>query len=77
MDKEEKATGGGIVTDGPGKPKGLPSISADTERDAYFAALYTQLIINGKAPNNAIEIAKEAADYLYRSKYTFPNIVVG
>jgi len=56
----------------PGTPEYRQSL-----RDEYYTSLYTQLIIYGKSPNLASELAKEAADHIMRAGFPFPQIKVG
>lgn len=43
----------------------------------YYASLYTQLVIYGKSPNLAAELAREASDHIMKAGYPFPSIKVG
>jgi secreted Zn-dependent insulinase-like peptidase len=43
----------------------------------YYSSIYTQLIIYGKSPNLATELAKEASEHIMRNGFPFPEIKVG
>jgi secreted Zn-dependent insulinase-like peptidase len=43
----------------------------------YYSSIYTQLVIYGKSPNLASELAKEAANHIMRAGFPFPQIKVG
>lgn len=67
-------------TDNPAQPgESIPTveISRETQRDTYKAELFTQLIIFKNTPMQALNIASEAADILYRGGLPFPSIKVG
>lgn len=55
----------------------MAEMTKDELRNKYYAELYTQLIVYGKSPNLAAEIAKEAADHLARQNFPFPELRVG
>lgn len=67
-----------VMSSEPGTtPETTTDSTKDTLKNQYYAELYTQLIIYGKSPNLASEIAKEAADHLYRANLPFPSLKVG
>lgn len=59
------------------RPLPMAEMTKDELRNKYYAELYTQLIVYGKSPNLAAEIAKEAADHLARQNFPFPELRVG
>ena len=70
-----------MVTDSADQPnvKPLPT-GADIRKEKselYYASMYSQLIIYGKSPGLAAELAKEATDHLLRNDKPFPELKVG
>ena len=51
--------------------------SGYTAGQYYQASLFTQLVVKGLAPNQAMNIATEATNRLTVDKLPFPNILVG
>ena len=54
-----------------------PIRSAITEEETYISSLFTQLVINNIAANQAMDRAKESAKYLSHNKLPYPEIKVG